>query len=117
MLTLIKKKETLSPSYDVKIEYDSTLSKGNLIVEVNDKLRNNVVKNIELQDFSFKGANFFNIYFTTKNDPHFMFETIKVDLAELFRNKKVVFDITDNLSHCDIFTKRVFDKYEYRVKT
>ena len=46
-----------------------------------------------------------------------MFETIKVDLAELFRNKKVVFDITDNLFYCDIFTKRVFDKYEYRVKT
>lgn len=117
MLTLVKKKETLSPSYDVKIEYDSTLTKENLVVEVNDKIRNNVVKNIELQDFSFKGANFFNLYFTTKNDPHFMFETIKVDLVELFKNKKIIFDVTDNLSQCDIFTKRVFDKYEYRVKT
>lgn len=117
MLSLIRKKEKLSSSYDVKIEYDPSQLKENLVVEVNDKLRNNVVKNVKVQDFTFKGANFFNLYFTTKNDPHFMFETVRVDLAELFRNKKIVFDVKDNLTHCDIFTKRVFDKYEYRVKT
>ncbi len=117
MLSLIRKKEKLSSSYDVKIEYEPLLTKENLVVEVNDKLRNNIVKNIDVQDFTFKGANFFNLYFTTKNDPHFMFETIKVDLAELFRNKKIVFNINDNLSDCDLYTKKIFDKYVYRVKT
>ena len=117
MLSLIRKKEKLSSSYDVKIEYEPLQKKENLVVEVNDKLRNNIVKNIDVQDFTFKGANFFNLYFTTKNDPHFMFETIKVDLAELFRNKKIVFNINDNLSDCDLYTKKIFDKYVYRVKT
>ena len=73
------------------------------------------MKNTNLQDFTFKGANFINLYFTTKNDPHFMFESIKVDLVNLFKEKELKFTVKNNLEKCDIFTRKIFDKYEYKV--
>ena len=117
MLSLIKKKDTLTPNYDVKIEYDPSKESQNLIVTINDKLRSNVISTLDVNNFSFKGANFFNLYFTTENDPHFMFESVKVDLVNLFKEKEITYSVSSKLNKCDLFTKRIFDKYEYRVKT
>ena len=52
---------------------------------------------------------------TTKSDPHFMFESIQIDLVSLFKNKSLTFDVSQELLDCDIFTKKIFDKYEYKV--
>ena len=117
MLSLIKKKDTLTPNYDVKIEYDPSKKSENLLVTINDKLRNNILSSLDVNNFSFKGANFFNLYFTTENDPHFMFESVKVDLVNLFKEKELTYSVSNKLNNCDLFTKRIFDKYEYRVKT
>ena len=70
---------------------------------------------MDLSNFSFKGADFINIYFTTENDPHFMFDTVKVDLISLFKEKELHFDVATGLETCDLFTRKIFDKYEYRV--
>lgn len=115
MLSLIKKQDALSPNYDVKIEYDSSKKSDNLIVTINDKLRSNVISTLDVNNFSFKGANFFNLYFTTEKDPHFMFESVKVDLVNLFKDKELKYSVSNKLNDCDLFTKRIFDKYEYKV--
>ncbi len=115
MLSLIKKQDALSPNYDVKIEYDSSKKSDNLIVTINDKLRSNVISTLDVNNFSFKGANFFNLYFTTEKDPHFMFESVKVDLVNLFKDKELKYSVSNKLNNCDLFTKRIFDKYEYKV--
>lgn len=115
MLSLIKKQNALSPNYDVKIEYDSSKKSDNLVVTINDKLRSNVISTLDVNNFSFKGANFFNLYFTTEKDPHFMFESVKVDLVNLFKDKELKYSVSNKLNDCDLFTKRIFDKYEYKV--
>ena len=117
MLSLIKKKDTLTSSYDIKIEYEPLKESKNLTVTINDKLRSNVISTLDVNNFSFKGANFFNLYFTTEKDPHFMFESVKVDLVNLFKEKELKYNVSNELNDCDLFTKRIFDKYEYRVKT
>ena len=117
MLSLIKKKDTLTSSYDIKIEYEPLKESENLTVTINDKLRSNVISTLDINNFSFKGANFFNLYFTTEKDPHFMFESVKVDLVNLFKEKELKYNVSNELNDCDLFTKRIFDKYEYRVKT
>ena len=117
MLSLIKKKDTLTSSYDIKIEYEPLKESENLTVTINDKLRSNVISTLDVNNFSFKGANFFNLYFTTEKDPHFMFESVKVDLVKLFKEKELKYSVSNELNDCDLFTKRIFDKYEYRVKT
>ena len=117
MLSLIKKKDTLTSSYDIKIEYEPLKESENLTVTINDKLRSNVISTLDVNNFSFKGANFFNLYFTTEKDPHFMFESVKVDLVNLFKEKELKYNVSNELNDCDLFTKRIFDKYEYRVKT
>ena len=115
MLSLIKKQNALSPNYDVKIEYDSSKKSDNLVVTINDKLRSNVISTLDVNNFSFKGANFLNLYFTTEKDPHFMFESVKVDLVNLFKDKELKYSVSNKLNDCDLFTKRIFDKYEYKV--
>lgn len=117
MLSLIKKKDTLTSSYDIKIEYEPLKESENLTVTINEKLRSNVISTLDVNNFSFKGANFFNLYFTTEKDPHFMFESVKVDLVNLFKEKELKYNVSNELNDCDLFTKRIFDKYEYRVKT
>ena len=117
MLSLIKKKDTLTSSYDIKIEYEPLKESENLTVTINEKLRSNVISTLDVNNFSFKGANFFNLYFTTEKDPHFMFESVKVDLVNLFKEKELKYSVSNELNDCDLFTKRIFDKYEYRVKT
>ena len=44
-----------------------------------------------------------------------MFESLNVDLVKLFKEKELTFTVKDNLENCDLFTKKIFDKYEYKV--
>lgn len=117
MLSIVKKKTALTSAYDIKIEYTPTDPLVNLIVSINEKLRSNVTKNMDINNFTFKGVGFINLYFTTANDPHFMFDSIKVDLVKLFKEGKQVYKVSSELAECDLFTKKIFDKYEYKVTT
>ncbi len=115
MLSKVTKKTALTSTYDIKIEYNYSKKKDNLVVALNDKLRKNVLNSTNAQDFSFKGANFIYLYFTTQNDPHFMLESLNVELDKLLKEKELTFTVKDNLENCDLFTKKIFDKYEYKV--
>ena len=115
MLSIVKKKTALTSAYDIKIEYTPADPLVNLIVSINEKLRSNVTKNMDINNFTFKGVGFINLYFTTANDPHFMFDSIKVDLIKLFKEGKQVYKVSSELADCDLFTKKIFDKYEYKV--
>jgi hypothetical protein len=117
MLSIVKKKTALTSAYDIKIEYTPADPLVNLIVSINEKLRSNVTKNMDINNFTFKGVGFINLYFTTANDPHFMFDSIKVDLIKLFKEGKQVYKVSSELADCDLFTKKIFDKYEYKVTT
>ena len=44
-----------------------------------------------------------------------MFESLTVDLITLFKEKEAKFTISNKLKDCDIFTRKIFDKYEYKV--
>ena len=44
-----------------------------------------------------------------------MFESVKVDLVNLFKDKELKYSVSNKLNNCDLFTKRIFDKYEYKV--
>jgi len=117
MLSVVRKKKALTSGYDIKIEYTPADPLINLVVSINEKLRSNVMKSMDVNNFTFKGAGFINLYFTTANDPHFMFDSVKVDLVTLFKEGKQGFLVSSELSECDLFTKKIFDKYEYKVKT
>jgi hypothetical protein len=117
MLSIVKKKTALTSVYDIKIEYTPADPLVNLIVSINEKLRANVTQNLDINNFTFKGVGFINLYFTTANDPHFMFDSIKVDLVKLFKEGKQVYKVSSELAECDLFTKKIFDKYEYKVTT
>ena len=117
MLSIVKKKTALTSAYDIKIEYTPADPLVNLIVSINEKLRSNVTKNMDINNFTFKGVGFINLYFTTANDPLFMFDSIKVDLIKLFKEGKQVYKVSSELADCDLFTKKIFDKYEYKVTT
>jgi len=117
MLSIVKKKTALTSAYDIKIEYTPEDSLANLTVSINEKLRSNVTKNMDINNFTFKGVGFINLYFTTANDPHFMFDSIRVDLVKLFKEGKQEYKVSSELAECDLFTKKIFDKYEYKVTT
>ena len=45
--------------------------------------------------------------------------SLKVDLVKLFKEGKQVYTgySKSELAECDLFTKKIFDKYEYKVTT
>ena len=38
-------------------------------------------------------------------------------LITIVKEKVLKYSVSNELNDCDLFTKRIFDKYEYRVKT
>ena len=51
MLSIVKKKTALTSAYDIKIEYTPADPLVNLIVSINEKLRSNVTKNMDINNF------------------------------------------------------------------
>jgi hypothetical protein len=50
-------------------------------------------------------------YFTTPNDPSFLYHTVEVRLLDLVVNKQVMHLLPTDLTGCDVYTIKVFDKY------
>jgi hypothetical protein len=62
-------------------------------------------------DITARGYSELRFYFTTPNNPCFLFHTVTIKLLDLVKNKQVVVSLAEDLRHCDIYTVKVFDKY------
>jgi hypothetical protein len=56
-------------------------------------------------------------YFTAHNDPHVLFEEIEINICDLLLEGTVNITLTDDLTGCSIYTKKIFDTYKLLVKT
>jgi hypothetical protein len=53
------------------------------------------------------------LFFTKKNDPHFLLKTISVSPKELFNCSAVHINYAEDLSDASVFTKKLIDGYGY----
>jgi hypothetical protein len=93
--------------YDIKIVTD----KNKLSINVSEKLKKNVTKNVNIDNFSFKGEERIAIHVTSLNDPHFLYDSIEVSLKELFQVDKLEFTLDVDTEDKSIYTRKIFDKY------
>jgi hypothetical protein len=101
-----KIEKSKSRSYDISIK----LEKNNFIAKLSNKTKK-LYKDIEPKSASIKGIKFFAFYLTIDNDPHYMLHTVRVTLNDLLINDEVKVKIPDNLTQCDVYTMKIFDKY------
>tara|TARA_B100002019_G_C21237175_1_gene583415 strand:+ start:927 stop:1544 length:618 start_codon:yes stop_codon:yes gene_type:complete len=93
--------------YDIKI----TTKKKNVTIEISEKLRTNITKNVNVDNFSFKGEERFAIYLTSYNDPHFLYDSIEISLKDLFKVEQLKFTVDSDTTGKSIYTRKLFDKY------
>jgi len=105
MLSQIRVAET--DDFDIQV----TANKKKLTVTVNKKLKNNITKNVNIENFSFKGEQRMALYITTQDDPHFLFDSIEVSLSDLFKKDSLEFDLKHDTTDKSIYTRKLFDKY------
>jgi hypothetical protein len=55
-------------------------------------------------------------YITDQNDPNMLFETIEINLTELFASKELVFPLDVGKEKFSVFTKRIFNNYYFSIK-
>tara|TARA_S200002703_G_C3781448_1_gene240786 strand:- start:146 stop:763 length:618 start_codon:yes stop_codon:yes gene_type:complete len=93
--------------YDIKI----VTEKNKLFINVSDKLKTNIVKNVNIDNFSFKGEERIALHITSLNDPHFLYDSIEVSLKELFQADQLEFTLDVDTEDKSIYTRKIFDKY------
>lgn len=101
-----KIEKSKSRSYDVSIK----LEKDTFIAKLSNKTKK-LYKDIEPKLASIKGIKVFSFYLTINNDPHFMLHTVRCTLHDLLIKDQVKIDIPKNLTQCDVYTMKIFDKY------
>lgn len=103
-LSLVAAEKT--SSYDIKCSLNSTqltiTAHKNLIKKYEGIAPSNMVA---------KGKKILKFYITAKNDPHFMFQTVNISLANLVTAGEISIKTTEDFSQCSIYTPKVFDKY------
>jgi hypothetical protein len=62
-----------------------------------------------------------NLYFTRKNDPDYLIESVEVDPVLLFKKKKIRFKVDTITKHADwdnisIFTRPIFKNYGFEIQ-
>lgn len=55
-------------------------------------------------------------YFTAPNDPHVLFEEVEVNIRDIVLEDSVNITLTEDLTGCSIYTKKIFDTYKLIVK-
>ena len=101
-----KIEKSKSRSYDVSIK----LEKDTFIAKLSNKTKK-LYKDIEPKLASIKGIKVFSFYLTINNDTHFMLHTVRCTLHDLLIKDQVKIDIPKNLTQCDVYTMKIFDKY------
>ena len=92
--------------YNIKI----VVIKNEMQITMHSNMINHYEK-IKLENAVIKGRSTLPLYFTSVNDPSFLFYKTTVSLGELIKNKIVVKTIPDNLDECSIYTLNLFDTY------
>jgi hypothetical protein len=63
------------------------------------------------ENVSIKGSKVLKFYFTAENDPHYMIHGINVFLKDLIKEEAVEVKTPLDVTHCDVYTYKLFDKY------
>jgi hypothetical protein len=105
MLTQVRLTE--NTEFDIKIH----TVKNTMTVSLSDKLRTNITKNVDVNNFTFKGEQRMALYVTSLNDPHFLFDSIEILLQDLITNEQLVFDLNNDCTNKSIYTRKLFEKY------
>ena len=105
MLTQVRLTE--NTEFDIKIH----TVKNTMTVSLSDKLRTNITKNVDVNNFTFKGEQRIALYVTSLNDPHFLFDSIEILLQDLITNEQLVFDLNNDCTNKSIYTRKLFEKY------
>jgi hypothetical protein len=77
-------------------------------IEMSKKAKN-IFKGKE--NVSIKGSKVLKFYFTAENDPHYMIHGINVFLKDLIKEEAVEVKTPLDVTHCDVYTYKLFDKY------
>jgi hypothetical protein len=101
-----KIEKSKSRSYDISIK----LENDNFIAKLSSKTKK-LYEDIDPKTASIKGIKFFSFYLTVDNDPHYMLHTVRCTLHDLLIKKQVKIKIPKNLTQCDVYTMKIFDKY------
>jgi len=103
---LEKIEKSKSKSFDIAVELSEFLLKVKL-----SKKTKNLYKKVDSKIASIKGIRQFTFYITAENDPHYMLHTARVSMKDLLEKDEVECKIPDDLTHCDVYTMKIFDKY------
>lgn len=66
---------------------------------------------VQQSEITARGRQRLTFYFTTPNDPSFLFHALNVNLVDLVNNKQVMISMPADLRECDVYTVKVFDSY------
>lgn len=94
------------PDYEVMCSLTSTA----LVVTLHKDVIK-LYKNKDPDRITAKGKRALKFFFTSKNDPHFMFDSISVVLKDLVQKKSLTIPTKGDFSQCSIYTIKLFDKY------
>jgi len=95
-----------SRSYDISVK----LKDNTFTVKLSNKTKKQF-KDIDTKIASIKSIRQFAFYITAENDPHYMLHTERVTLKDLIDNTSVEREIPLELTQCDVYTMKIFDKY------
>jgi len=95
-----------SRSYDISVKLKDNI----FIVKLSNKTKKQF-KDIDTKIASIKSIRQFAFYITAENDPHYMLHTERVTLKDLIENTSVERNIPLELTQCDVYTMKIFDKY------
>ena len=91
--------------------YDIACSiKDSVFTIIMHKDQIDMYKNIHSNNRIAKGKKVLKFYITAKNDPHFLFDTVNVQLSQLVDKKTLDFKIK-HAEDCSIYTIKLFDNY------
>lgn len=101
-----KIEKSKSKKYDISIKLEDDI----FIAKLSSKTKK-LYEDIDPKTASIKGIKFFSFYLTVDNDPHYMLHTVRCTLHDLLIEKQVKIKIPKNLTQCDVYTMKIFDKY------
>ena len=103
-LILVEKIKT--KDYSIKIK----VNKNKVVVSMHKDLLKKYIE-AGINNATINGRTQFNLYFTSKNDPSFLFYTLKISLFDLIENGTVEHIAAGVLDNFSVYTPNLFDRY------
>jgi|TARA_R110001606_G_C15268550_1_gene639245 hypothetical protein len=103
---LEKIEKSKSKSYDISVNLKNKL----LNIKLSKKNKKKY-EGVETHKASINSIRQFTFYITAENDPHYMYHTCRVSLKDLLENDVVELPLPAELTHCDVYTMKIYDKY------